>query len=374
MVHGHHDPEKPGEEHRHGGQRQALGNPGDDHAPREEEQAEPDHRVEGKAAAQGWDHNGSRDRSCTEGAEQKAVAGCIRREAYLGHQREKSPDPRTGHHEPRRPDQHPRDHGGIPQEAKPLREAPEHRPGCGTPTRIPDHRGRDSGQCPEHHEEGEGIETEDTGRTDRSHEKAAEGGAEGAGEVEADAVERDGGGHPVAGDEVLEEGLPPRQVNRRSQAQQQKKHEQTPGTEVSAPCGGSHQRGGRHHPELGNREQASPVDKIRQGAPRHSEEEGGCACRGLHESDEQGGGGQRGHHPGRRRTVHDGPEIGDKVGDPEIAEFRLSQGSGSVVEEFPVHRRIRNLMLPMASILPRTTLQGECRMASFSGLARGKRR
>ena len=145
---------------------------------------------------------------------------------------------------------------------------------------------RDASESCQHGDEGEGVQREDPRSTEGSHQQAAESRADRAGEVEADAVERDGGGHLVPGHEILKEGLPAGEMDRGADPQKKQQDQQFHRTQLSAPGHHRHESGHGHHPELGPDQQATAVGEIGQGSSGNPKEEGGKACRRLDEADQ----------------------------------------------------------------------------------------
>ena len=187
-------------------------------------------------------------------------------------------------------------------------------------------------QDPDDAGEGEGVEEEDRSGAGagpgegRDHE-AAEGRADGAGEVVAGGVERDRVGDERAGNELGNDGLPGGVVHRRADVEQAGEGEQRPGRDVAEE--GEHGEDGDadEHPRLPEDEQAAALEDVGGGAGEQAEAEDGQAGGGLHEGDQQGRGGEGGHQPGAGGVLHPGADAGDGGGDPAIAKERDPQGA-----------------------------------------------
>ena len=267
------------------------------------------------------------------------------------HHGKKRPDAGSGQHEKCRAKQNAADQRRGPDKRPPLPKRTEQDGGRGFPLRLNHETLGNAPQACEHGDKGKGIQREDPGRAEGCDEEASQRRADRPGEVEADAVERDGRRGLVPGDQILQQGLPAGQMNRRAQAQQEEQQEKLRGLHRSPPGHDGHQPRRDHHPELGTHQQAPAVHQIGQRPARNTQQESGKAGRCLDKTDEQGRIGQRGHQPGRRRSMHDGSQVGKEVGDPEIAELRLTERLHAGTKELPTHGCVgyRRALIPSFS-------------------------
>lgn len=180
--------------------------------------------------------------------------------------------------------------------------------------------------------EGEGVEEEDAagagvGAFEGGDHEAAEGGADGAGEVVGGGIEGDGVGDEFAGDELGDDGLPGGIVHGGADVEQEGEGEQGPGGDVSEEGEDGEDRDRSEHPDLPEDEEAAAVKDVGGGAGKQAQDENGKGGRGLHESDEQRRGGEGGHQPGACGVLHPGADGRDGAGDPAIAEERDAERS-----------------------------------------------
>ncbi len=77
---------------------------------------------------------------------------------------------------------------------------------------------------------------------------------------------------------------------------------------------------------------ATAVEDVGCGSGEEAEEEDGEGGRGLHEGDEQRGGGEDRHEPSAGGVLHPGADGGDGGGDPTVAEERDAGGAKPEVE------------------------------------------
>ncbi len=175
--------------------------------------------------------------------------------------------------------------------------------------------------------------------------ETAKRGADGAGQVVGGSVQRDGIRDELAGHELGHDSLPGRIIERGADIEQGRKRKQRPGRNVAQEGEHSQQGNGAEHPGLPEDEQLAAVENVCGGASEQAKQQHRKGRRGLHERDEQGGAGERGHQPGASRVLHPGADGGDGRGDPAVAEERDMQRreAGSNGGERKLRRRARCL-------------------------------
>jgi hypothetical protein len=124
-------------------------------------------------------------------------------------------------------------------------------------------RGNAPESC-EHGQKREGIDGKDPSRSQGTHKETSQRRTDRSGEIEANAIQRDGGGDLIPGHQILKQGLPSWQMDRRTHAQQEKQHQKLYGAQMPIPSHHRHETGHGHHPKLGSNQQPAPVDKIGQ--------------------------------------------------------------------------------------------------------------
>jgi hypothetical protein len=181
-------------------------------------------------------------------------------------------------------------------------------------------------QRPEQRQEGEGVEREGGGRPGRGQDEAAERRAERAGQVEADAVQRDGADQVLARHQLRRGRRPGGEVHRGAGADGEGQRQQAPGAERVRRGQGGQQHAHGRDPELGRDQREAAVEDVGRGAAGQGEEEDRQHGGRLHQADHQRRGRERGHQPAGAGVLDPHAGVGGEVGDPERPEGRVAEG------------------------------------------------
>ncbi len=151
--------------------------------------------------------------------------------------------------------------------------------------------------------------------------------ADRAGEVEADAVERDRLHQILARDQFRHDRAPGRRGQRRADADREGQREQPEGGHRA----GDGQDGKRYsredRPELRGDQEHPAIDDVGQRTARQSQQEhrhDGCR---LHHGDDERVRREAGHQPAGAGVLQPGAEPRHDVGKPQAAEGRVAQGN-----------------------------------------------
>ena len=148
---------------------------------------------------------------------------------------------------------------------------------------------------------------------------------EGAGEVEADRVQRHRRRQLAARHDLAHHRLPGRPVERRAGADQEGEQQQARRREqAGGPDRGEAERR-RGHPQLRHQQHPAPVPEIGHDAGEQREQEDRRQDRGLDQGHHVRRAGQRGHQPGGTDALHQPADRPHQIGEPDGAEQRQPQ-------------------------------------------------
>ena len=273
-----------------------------------------------EARAQPRQHESAQHRAAAEGRGDDSEAHGVELQVVARQQRHQRHQRRSRQEEQQRP-QH--DDVQITRLAQPYR--PRHHTGEESARAGFGRRPLPAQQRQHHGKEGHGVEGEQRDDAGRGIDQPANARAQGAGGVEAGAVERHRLRQQAAADQLGHGRLPGRAVHGIADAQREGQQQQAPGGEL-ADRGQRRQGGGAgQHPELAADQVAATVELVGQHAGGVGEEERRQGAGSRDQRHEQRRGRQMGHFPGRADPLHPGADIGNEVGDPDGAEGAVAQ-------------------------------------------------
>ena len=169
------------------------------------------------------------------------------------------------------------------------------------------------------------VEGEGRRRAEARDDQPAHRRPQGTGDVEADAVERDGADEILPRDQFGRRRRPAGEAHRQPSTQREGKGQQSPGAQRAAQV--QHAQAQRHgrQPALGQQQEGAPVHDVSQRAGRHREQKDRQHRRRLHQRHHHGRRIERGHQPARTGVLHPQADVGGEVGDPQHAEGGVAE-------------------------------------------------
>ena len=176
-------------------------------------------------------------------------------------------------------------------------------------------------------DEARAVEEERDGHVEARDEQAGEAGADDAGAVEDHRVERDGVGKVGPADQIGEEGLAGRDVDRATDPVDHGEHRDVPVADVAAAHEQREHESLHHHRGLGDEQDAALAPAVAQRAAHGREQENRRELQRVHEPELERRARQLQHEPRLSDALHPRADERDELAAPEQPEVAMPEGA-----------------------------------------------